>query len=117
MMHVTLKDTRNSLEKSPGNFESIVRTPSLLLADKMLKISIADLISTARELANYSKPPEQDFLSVESYFDGRRPVCNPESYIYFKEDLITLKPGRGEVWLDFLLWAVLRRIFCNLTRV
>ena len=90
---------------------------SLLLADEMLKMSIANLISTARELAEYSKPPEQDFLSVESYFDGRKPVCNPESYIYFKEDLITLKPGRGEVWLDSLLWAFLRKISCNLTRV
>jgi hypothetical protein len=83
----------------------------------MLKMSIADLISTARELADYSKPPEQDFLSVERYFDGRRPVTNRERYIYFKDDLITLKPGRGEVWLDFLLWAFLRRISCNFTRV
>ncbi len=83
----------------------------------MLKMSIADLVSTARELADYSKPPEQDFLSVESHFNARKPVTNRESYIYFKDDLITLKPGRGEVWLDFLLWAFLRKISCNFTRV
>jgi hypothetical protein len=95
MMRVTLKDARYFLEKLRRNCESIVSTPSLLLADKMLKMSIANLISTARELADYSKPSEQDFLNVESYFNGRRPVCNPESYIYFKHDLITLKTWKG----------------------
>jgi hypothetical protein len=83
----------------------------------MLITWIADLVSAARKFAEYRKPPKQDFLSVETYFDDDKPCTAAESYIYFKEDLMTLKPERDETWLDFMVWRILRKLSCRFTRV
>jgi len=77
----------------------------------------AKLVITARDLASFNKPPSQDYLSVKSYFEDEAPVSTVESYIYYKEDIVTLKPGREIAWLDDFLARVLRKFACRLTRV
>jgi hypothetical protein len=52
------------------------------------------------DLACFNRPPTRDYLSVKSYFDEEAPLCNAEEYIYCKEDIITLKSGRENAWLD-----------------
>jgi len=82
-----------------------------------LTVDTVLLLNAARDLANFNRPPERDYLSVKSYFDEETPLCNIESYIYHKEDLISLKPGRESAWLDVLVEKVLQKLPFKLTRV
>jgi hypothetical protein len=56
-------------------------------------------------------------LSVKSYFDEEAPLCNVESYIYRREDIITLKPGRENAWLDAFVEGTLQKFSCIGLRV
>ena len=66
---------------------------------------------------DFNRPPARDYLSVKSYFDEETPLCNIESYIYHKEDLISLKPGRENAWLDVAVEKVLQKLPYKLIRV
>ncbi|KAH9219762.1 hypothetical protein DL95DRAFT_291332, partial [Leptodontidium sp. 2 PMI_412] len=74
------------------------------------------LLNAARDLATYNRPSSRDYSSVKSYFDEEAPVCNTESYIYCREDLITLKPGRENAWLDAMVEKILQKCSCRLIR-
>lgn len=54
------------------------------------------------ELAALNKPASTDRSSVENWLDDQEqaPIISEESWIQNKEDLITLKPGRDNAWLD-----------------
>jgi len=80
-------------------------------------ILIAELLTTARELASFSRPPKRDYTSVKSYFDENGPVVYNEGYIYLKEDIITIKPGREKALLDVIILELLKMLNCRLTRV
>ncbi|TVY85009.1 hypothetical protein LSUE1_G003434 [Lachnellula suecica] len=69
----------------------------------------AQLLTVARDLATFNRPPTRDYLSIRRYFDEQDPVSNMESYIYHKEDIVTLKPGREHSWLDSFVESILRR--------
>jgi hypothetical protein len=75
------------------------------------------LLTAARDIASLNRPPSRDYLSVKSYFDEEAPLCNVESYIYCKEDIITLKPGRETAWLDAFIENVLHRLPSRFIRV
>jgi hypothetical protein len=60
----------------------------------------------------FNKPPRRDYLSVKRYFEQVPPVCNIESYIYCKEDIITLKPGRESAWLDDFVEKIVQKLTC-----
>jgi hypothetical protein len=53
---------------------------------------------------------------VKSYFDEEAPLCNVESYIYHKEDIITLKPGRETAWLDEFIENILQKLSSRFIR-
>ena len=72
-------------------------------------LPLAELLKTARELASFNRPPSRDYGSVTHHFNHTDPLCNPESYIYHKEDIITLKPGRETAWLDTIVEKTLQR--------
>jgi hypothetical protein len=40
-----------------------------------------------------------------------------EYYIYHKEDIVTLKPGRENAWLDGVIETLLGKVNCRLVRV
>jgi hypothetical protein len=75
------------------------------------------MLSAARDIASYNRPPTRDYMSVKSYFDEEDPLCNNESYIYRKEDIISLKPGRENAWLDAFVEKVLQKLSCRVIRV
>jgi hypothetical protein len=77
----------------------------------------AELLTIARDIASFNQPPTRDYLSVKSYFDEEAPLCNVESYIYWKEDIITLKPGRETAWLDAFIEKVLQKLTSKFIRV
>ncbi|CZS93270.1 uncharacterized protein RAG0_03637 [Rhynchosporium agropyri] len=76
------------------------------------------LLAAARDLATFNRPPTRDFESVRSYFDEETPLSSKkERYIYRREDLITLKPGRENAWLDVLVERFMQNIPLRFTTV
>ena len=49
--------------------------------------------------------------------DGGQTFDEEMSFIYEKEDLITLRPGREYAWLDSIVERVLRDFRCRFTVV
>jgi hypothetical protein len=64
-----------------------------------------------------NKPASRDYKSVKNYFDGETPLCEDEYYIYHKEDIITLKPGRENAWLDGIVERILQKFTCAPVKV
>jgi len=77
----------------------------------------AQLLIVARDLATFNRPTDRDYLSIKSYFDEETPLCNVESYIYRREDIIALKPGRENAWLDAFVERVLQKLSSKWIRV
>lgn len=69
----------------------------------------AELLTIARDLTSLNKPAARDYRSVRSYFEDKGPVVEDEKYINYKEDIITLKPGRENAWLDAMVEKGLRK--------
>jgi hypothetical protein len=62
----------------------------------------------------FNRPGKAEHLSLLNYVEGYKPVYEPESeYIYCKEDLITLRPGREHAWLDRSIEKFLRFAHCR----
>ena len=49
--------------------------------------------------------------------DGGQLFEEESSFVYEKEDLVSLRPGRDHAWLDNLLERILRIFRCRLTMV
>ena len=49
--------------------------------------------------------------------DGGQLFKKDMEFIYEKEDLVTLRPGREHAWLDGLLERTLKALHCRLIRV
>lgn len=62
----------------------------------------------------FNRPGKAEHRSLINYVEGWKPVYEPESgYIYCKEDLITLRPGREHAWLDKSIEKFLRLAHCR----
>ncbi|RDW74875.1 hypothetical protein BP6252_06017 [Coleophoma cylindrospora] len=72
----------------------------------------AELLAIAQNLATLNKPAKRDYKSVRTYFENEQPVCDSEQYIRYKEDIITLKPGRENAWLDATVEKGLQKFAC-----
>lgn len=88
----------------------------MILASRLILL-LAQVLVSARELASFNRPQDRDYSSVKSYFDEESPLCNDESYIYRREDIVTLKPGRENAWLDAFVEKTLQTLPCHLIRV
>jgi hypothetical protein len=75
----------------------------------MNSLASAELLTIARDLTSLSKPAVRDYRSVRTYFEDKQPVVKDEQYINYKEDIITLKPGRENAWLDAVIEKCLRK--------
>jgi hypothetical protein len=64
-----------------------------------------------------SKPASRDYKSVKNYFDDEQSLPEDECYIYWKEDVVTLKPGRENAWLDGVVEKLLQKFSCRVLRV
>ena len=64
---------------------------------------------------SFNKPAPGDWKSVETYINNKKPLDEAEgSYIYRKEDMVTLRAGREHAWLDTWVERLLRAINCKL---
>ena len=80
-----------------------------------------ELLLQAQQLVSMNKPAARDQQSVQyflengSLVDGQsiRPLLQGDTeFVYHKEDLITLRPGRESAWLDALVERLLKVFHC-----
>ncbi|KAI4236950.1 MAG: hypothetical protein L6R40_006002 [Gallowayella cf. fulva] len=92
--------------------------PELLekLETKILQYS--ELLLKAHQLKGLEKPSARDYRSVLNYMenDGGQMFEQEMSWIYDKEDLVSLRPGREHAWLDGLLERLLKLCRCGLVK-
>ncbi|CAO1598751.1 hypothetical protein XANCAGTX0491_002511 [Xanthoria calcicola] len=92
--------------------------PQLLekLETKILEYS--ELLLKAHQLKALEKPSARDYRSVLHYMenDGGQMYEEEMSWIYDKEDLVSLRPGREHAWLDGMLERLLKVCRCRLVR-
>ncbi|KAL8828693.1 MAG: hypothetical protein Q9170_006496 [Blastenia crenularia] len=87
----------------------------------------AELLLKASQVKALEKPSSRDYRSVFRYMEknGGQLFEEEMSWIYEKEDLVTLRPHRENAWLDGLLERILslcrsrvvRYVFCSPVRV
>ncbi len=79
---------------------------------------VANLIGAAQQLVAMKRPSESEYNSVENYIHAMQPLDPLEqSWIEWKEDLVTLRPGREYAWLDSTIEQILRWTKCKLVEV
>lgn len=67
---------------------------------------------------SFKKPSSDEWQSVENYIWNRKEIDEQETrFVYHKEDLITLRPGREHAWLDRSVERLLRWLNCDLIEV
>jgi hypothetical protein len=68
-----------------------------------------ELLFNAQQLAAANRPPERDYNSVANFVHHKKPLLQgDDDFIYNKEDLITLRPGRESAWLDATIEKILK---------
>ena len=79
----------------------------------------AELLLKAQQLKAMDRPSGRDYRSVLSFMenDGGQLFEEDMAFIYEKEDLITLRPGREYAWLDGVLERTLKLLRCKVTKV
>lgn len=77
-------------------------------------------------MVSLNKPADRDHLSVQNFLESGyedngkslMPLMEGDNeFIYRKEDLITLRPGRESAWLDAFVERVLKMIHCKPVQV
>lgn len=59
----------------------------------------------------FNKPSGKEQQSVSAYLANHKPVkAEQRDYVNFKEDLVTLRPGREHAWLDRMIEASLQAV-------
>jgi len=67
------------------------------------------LLLQANQLVAMNRPADRDQGSVMNYFENEMPLAqNDMKFIMEKEDLVTLRPGRENAWLDACVERMLR---------
>src|SRR5271156_802834 len=60
-------------------------------------------------MVSFNRPTAGEYRSVENFMNNEKPLVKKEgSFIYQKEDLVTLRPGREHAWLDTSVEKFLR---------
>lgn len=87
--------------------------------DLLIDAHTADLLLKANQIKSLEKPSPRDYRSVLRYMEngGGQLFQEETSWVYEKEDLVTLRPGREHAWLDGILERVLKVCRCGLIRV
>jgi hypothetical protein len=62
------------------------------------------LLLNAQQLVAANRPQEHDYNSVAAFVDYKKPLMQgDDDFIYQKEDLITIRPGRESAWVDAIV--------------
>ncbi|KAL8754705.1 MAG: hypothetical protein Q9199_004153 [Rusavskia elegans] len=93
--------------------------PEILEKLEIKILEYSELLLKANQLKALEKPSARDYRSVLHYMenDGGQMYEEEMSWIYDKEDLVSLRPGREHAWLDGMLERLLKVCRCGLVRV
>jgi hypothetical protein len=70
--------------------------------------NIDQLLLAAQALTSANRPATRDYKSVVNFIRNTRPLVEGDSeFIYNRDDLVTLRPGRESAWLDLFLERIL----------
>ncbi|KAL8933828.1 MAG: hypothetical protein Q9216_006195 [Gyalolechia sp. 2 TL-2023] len=99
------------VERDPQSitYSSSETQPELLRLLEKSVLEYSELLLRASQLKALEKPSARDYRSVLRYMekDGGQLFEEEMSWIYEKEDLVTLRPGREHAWLDGILERLL----------
>lgn len=71
-----------------------------------------ELLIMSNNLANFDRPSRFDIQSLENFFRAKEPLFRHERYIGCQSDMITLKAGRDDAWLDRVIMQLLVKYNC-----
>jgi hypothetical protein len=93
-------------------------SPLPFLAIQTVLIFLATLMGSAQTLMSLNRPTSAEYTSVENFMNNEKPVRRAQfSFIYRKEDLVTLRPGREHAWLDSQVERLLKACDGRLVQV
>ncbi|KAI4169579.1 MAG: hypothetical protein LQ343_005599 [Gyalolechia ehrenbergii] len=99
------------VERHPQSitYSSSETRPELLRMLEKSLLEYSELLLKASQLKALDKPSSRDYRSVLRYMEkgGGQLFEEEMSWIYEKEDLVTLRPGREHAWLDGILERLL----------
>ncbi|KAG7006561.1 hypothetical protein G7Y79_00014g037360 [Physcia stellaris] len=83
--------------------------PQILASLEAKILEYSKLLLKANQVKSLEKPSPRDYRSVLRYMekDGGQLYERDMSWIYDREDLVTLRPGREHAWLDGILERML----------
>jgi len=100
------------------SFASMVRIFQQRSRHKLRLRTIAQILGASQQLMSFNKPTNSEHGSAMAYVHNNRPINDKEAeYVRYKEDLITLRPGREYAWLDACIERLLRWSHCRLIEV
>ncbi|KAK5683304.1 hypothetical protein LTS10_004835 [Elasticomyces elasticus] len=114
-------DDMDNAETDPAglisrNGQGLLRTELLVQIETKFR-DYASLLGTAHKLMGFNRPSDSEHKSVLNHIFNVEPVHDTEvHYIYCKEDLVTLRPGRESAWLDRTIEKALRPLNCRIVR-
>lgn len=80
----------------------------------------------AQQIVSMNRPAARDRASIQNFMENGfeengspvRPLLEADAeFVYRKEDLVTLRPGRESAWLDSSVERLLGLLHCELIRV
>jgi len=120
MLQCRMEDVERQDGQEGGNRQALLAR----MEETVLKYDA--LLLNAQQLAAANRPPERDYNSVANFIQHKKPLMEgDDDYIYNKEDLITLRPGRESAWLDATVERMLKLfprnavkfVFCSKVRI
>ncbi|TVY75979.1 hypothetical protein LSUE1_G005072, partial [Lachnellula suecica] len=82
---------------------------SLLARMQDTLLTYDELLLKAQQLTAANRPPQRDYNSVANFIRHKKPLLEgDDDFIYHKEDLITLRPGRESAWLDAAVQRIMK---------
>ncbi|ESZ92783.1 hypothetical protein SBOR_6840 [Sclerotinia borealis F-4128] len=104
-----------ALEKRELADDQTLRTRSMILDEIEEKLSAYDdLLLKSQALNAMHRPTDSDYRSVEQYIFDRKPLVDEEQgFIYEKDDLVILREGREDAFLDTMTEKFLQSLFCT----
>lgn len=89
-------------------------------------LALGRLLLQAQQIVSMNRPAARDRTSIQNFMENgfedngsrMRPLLQADSkFVYCKEDLVTLRPGRESAWLDSSVERLLGLLHCKLVRV
>ncbi|KAL9038912.1 MAG: hypothetical protein Q9180_002845 [Flavoplaca navasiana] len=119
--------TRKCLKSCAKDFareqkEKLQTRKELLQTVRSKLYDYGQFLLQAQQMVSLNKPADRDHLSVQNFLESGyedngkslMPLMEGDNeFIYRKEDLITLRPGRESAWLDAFVERVLKLIHCK----